>query len=355
MLSSKRWGVVFLSSVAALLAGLGVATAVIDPYFHYHAPLKGLAYLLHDERYQNDGIVKHFRYDAVITGTSMTENFKASQLDRLFDARTIKVPFSGASYKEINENLERAVTANPDIKVIVRGLDYGMLDSDKDEMQYPLELYPTYLYDDVLWNDVKYVLNKAILLEGTCQVILNTVSGGKMTDFDFYGNWMAGRTFGREAFTGYVREEKASVELPVSEEDCQRLQENLDQNVIRLAAENPQIDFYLFFTPYSIYYWDGLYQAGTLQRQLKLEEETIKTLLEYDNIYLFSFFNEFDTICNPNNYKDETHYGEWVNVQILEWMREKKYLLTKDNYQEYCDAVHDFYTAYNYDSLYKTE
>ncbi len=141
----------------------------------------------------------------------------------------------------------------------------------------------------------------------------------------------------------------------MSEEDCRRLLGNLEQNVAKLAAANPQIDFYLFFTPYSIYYWDGLYRAGTLRRQLELEETAIKILLEYDNIYLFSFFDEFDMICDPDNYKDVVHYGEWVNEQILVWMRNKEHLLTKENYREYYSRVYDFYTTYDYEALFETE
>lgn len=355
MLSSKKWGILFLLSAGIFLTGMGTVTAVIDPYFHYHTPLKSLGYLIHNERYQNDGIVKHFNYDAIITGTSMTQNFKASQLDELFDVRTIKVPFSGGSYKEINENLARGVEANPGIRLIVRGLDYDGLGSNKDDMRYPLEFYPMYLYDAVPWNDVKYVLNKSVLIEGVGAVILNTISGGKTTDFDSYGNWMAGTLFGREAFAGYTRGERVKEEPHMSEADYQRLRENLEQNVIKLAAENPQIDFYLFFTPYSIYYWDVLYREGTLRRQLGLEKEAIKILLEYDNIYLFSFFDDFDMICNPDNYTDAGHYGEWVNDQILVCMKEREHLLTKDNYQEYCDKEYAFYTAYDYDALFEKD
>jgi hypothetical protein len=58
-----------------------------------------------DERYLNDGIVKHFDYDSIITGTSMTQNFRASEFDELFKAHCVKVPLSGASYREINELL----------------------------------------------------------------------------------------------------------------------------------------------------------------------------------------------------------------------------------------------------------
>ena len=80
----KRWCVSFLCMTMLLLLAGGSINGIVDPYFHYHKPLAGLEYAIYDERYQNDGIVKHFDYDAILTGTSMTENFKTSEFDALF-------------------------------------------------------------------------------------------------------------------------------------------------------------------------------------------------------------------------------------------------------------------------------
>ena len=122
MISNKKWGIVFIFSTIILLVGLGAVTIIIDPYFHYHAPLNTLQYPIYDERYQNDGIVKNFNYDAIITGTSTTENFKTSEFDELFNMNSVKVPFSGATYREIGDNLKRAIDANPNIKCVLRGV-----------------------------------------------------------------------------------------------------------------------------------------------------------------------------------------------------------------------------------------
>ena len=46
------------------------------------------------ERYLNDGIIKTYDYDAAIVGTSMMQNFKASQFDRLFGTKSIKVTYT---------------------------------------------------------------------------------------------------------------------------------------------------------------------------------------------------------------------------------------------------------------------
>lgn len=64
-MSGKKWSILTLGILVFSLVVLGGLTAVIDPFFHYHAPLEGLAYPLTDpyERYQNDGIVRHFDYE----------------------------------------------------------------------------------------------------------------------------------------------------------------------------------------------------------------------------------------------------------------------------------------------------
>ena len=100
------------------------------------------------------------------------------------------------------------------------------------------------------------------------------------------------------------------------------------------------------------YYWDNLNQTGTLKKQLAVEEEAIRLLVEYDNIYLFAFSDLFDMICDLDNYKDEIHYGEEINSQILKWMSRKEHLLTEENYREYCDRIYEFYTSYDYEALF---
>ena len=354
MSSNKKWSISLLCLVLALLIGFGTVIIIIDPYFHYHAPLSFLEYPIHNERYQNDGIVKHFEYNGIITGTSMTQNFKVSEFDELFGVNSVKVSFAGASYREINENLKRAVRANPDIQIILRGLDYNALGYKKDDMLYDSVLYPLYLYDDKFYNDVRYILNKSVWFNDAYGVIEYTKAGNETTDFDSYNNWNAHYAFGKEAVDAtYSRNERSDEIVRMTDDDYKNLHEHLRQNITLFVEKNPQINFYLFFTPYSIYYWDSLNQSGMLEKQLELEKETIKTLISYENIYLFSFFDEFEMICDLNNYKDIAHYGEDVNSQILLWMYSKEHMLTEENYQKYCDKIYEFYTTYDYDTLFR--
>ena len=154
-MKSKYWIVGWLSIVVLGLALISIWVYKIDPYMHFHKPnTLRYYYSLDNQRSQNDGITKHFDYDALITGTSMTENFKTSEMDKLFGCSSIKVSYSGGSYKELNDNLKIAANSNPNLKTIVRGLDMSMFFDNKDRMREDLGKYPTYLYDYNILNDL---------------------------------------------------------------------------------------------------------------------------------------------------------------------------------------------------------
>lgn len=158
---------------------VALANIVVDPLFHYHAPIKGVNYTLDDERYQNNGIVKHYTYDAMITGTSMTENFKTSQMDELFGTNGIKTCFMGGSYKEISDNIRVALEYNPELKLVIRATDqFDIINNpDKHPSTDPETTfeYPWFIIDDNIFNDVEYVLNKA-LLSDTLKAVKQTIS-----------------------------------------------------------------------------------------------------------------------------------------------------------------------------------
>lgn len=352
-LSNKKWVIAFVVTVLLLLSGAGAITIVIDPYFHYHKPLSDFQYVIENQRYQNNGIVKHFDYDAIITGTSMAENFKKTQMDTLFGVNAVKVPFSGSTYREINDNLKVALKHNPDIRIILRCMDYEDILRPADAMNYDEEMYPEYMYDDCSLNDAGYIFNKEILFGETYSVIEYTRDGGVTTDFDVYGNWMEGRRFGKDALDSVYTRPEREVEAVFSEEDREMVEENITKNVTDLAKRYPKTEFYLFFAPYSIYFWDQLQREGQLQRQLDAEKCAIELLLREDNIHLFSFYTEYGMICNLDNYKDIKHYSEDINSQILLWMKEGTHELTEENYKEYCSQVRAFYESFDYERLFE--
>lgn len=354
MRKSTKWLIGFVSCFLMILLLTGTFMVVVDPYFHYHKPLEGLKYSLENERYQNNGIVKHFEYDAIITGSSMTECFRPSELDALFGVNAIKVPYSGGSYKEVNENLRVAAESNENLKMVVRCLDAMRFFDDKDYLDYTD--YPTYLYDDVWINDVNYLFNKSILLVARQVVRGRGGDGNASLDFDSYANWDEYYNYGYDAvMSHYDRNsmEVATEKQVMTEADYQRLEANIEQNVLSLARENPQIEFYIYISPYSIYCMDYWNRLGELEKRLDAEKRVIELLLSCDNIHVFSFNTAYDVICDADNYRDVAHHREEVNSQILQWMKEGQYELTLENYETYCEEEREFLLNYDYEALFQ--
>lgn len=346
-----RWVLGTLLLTVTLLCLFAAPTAYIDPLFHYHAPLEQYQYPIHDERYQNDGITRHFDYDSIITGTSMTENFKTSEADALFDANFIKVPFAGGYFREIDQNLRRAYASGHDLRYVIRGLDPEQLFFPPD-FQNPGFSFPGYLYNDDFFDDLHYLLNKAILFDYTLAVPAFTRAGSRTPTFDEYANWSSRYSYGASSA---MRQDAISdappPETAMTEEDRALLEENVRQNVAALAQEHPETTFYYFFSPFSIIYWGRLYNNGAIQRQVEAEQAVIELLVDLPNVRLYSFNNNFDLICGLDNYKDYEHYGEWVNSWILEQFQSDEYRLTRDNYRDYLEEIRRFYTTYDYPSL----
>lgn len=356
----KKKLAIFTVCFIALLVLTAGLVAFVDPYFHYHKPFTQIFYYnLENERSQNYGIIRHFGYDAMITGTSMTENFNTSDFDEIFDAQSIKVPFAGAGYKEINDNIEVALRYNPNLTLVVRGLDMSHFFYDKDYERVDMGEYPTYLYDENIFTDVKYVYNKDMIFTKVMDMgkmaISPQVPAG-MTSFDDYKNWMAEYTFGRNTLRpdGIVAPNYGEP-VHMSELDREIVRGTINQNLTPLAKEYPDVTFYYFFTPYSVLWWENLVDDGTIYRQLEAEQMVIEELLKYDNIKLYSFNNFYDITTDLNNYKDSIHYGSWINRLMLYYMKSEKGLLTKDNYEDYLQDELSTYLNFDYDGLNEQE
>lgn len=355
----KIWLTSWLVIVISSLSVCGYLTFYVDPFFHYRKPDLGrYFYRLDNQRSQNDGIVKHFDYDAMITGTSMTENFRTTEADRLFGCHFIKTSFSGGIYKEINDNIKNAIKYNPDLKIVIRCLDIRRFDMVKDEEHDETGRYPTYLYDSNPFNDVEYLLNRDVVFGRAYKMMLEKDKEGfepGITSFDEYSRWQERYTFGNKtAFQDEVKK-KDKAQFQLSDDVKKIIRENIRQNVTDLADEHPEVEFYYFYSPYSIALWDKWNRKGTLYERLESVRYVTELILPHKNIHLFSFNGRTDIITDLNNYKDQSHYACWINSLILKWMHEGKYQLTEDNYRDRLKQEYDFLTTFDYSSLFDQE
>ena len=351
-----KWLRAFVICILTALLVLGGLVIYLDPFFHYHGPVAGWYYELSDQRSQNDGITRHFTYDAVITGTSMTENFRTTEFDALMGTGAcIKLPYPGATFKEINDNLKVAFDTDNVIHYVLRPLDYSHLVEDKDAMREDMGEYPSYLYDRNVFNDVKYLFNKDVLLYYLLPMLQRKLRGeeGGITSFDDYGNSRQDACSKELALEGIESFGTALQQESLTEEEIETLRANVEQNVIAVAREHPETTFLYYFPPYSAAWWGTLKEDGTLSRQVQAEKLATQMMLEEtDNIQVYNFnLDQTEVIFNLDNYKDTGHYSSEVNSMILTWIADGESRITKENLEDYYREEETWYLAYDYNQL----
>lgn len=351
-MKERKWFLCTLTIIGLMIGSVALLNFIIDPYFHYRKPNPDIAYRIYEERYVNDGILRHFEYDSIIIGTSMTQNFKTSEFETLFSGKAVKVPFAGAGFQELSDTLSRAFEYNPDVRLVLRGVDYRYLLEPFDYTNY--EDYPAYMYDDNPWNDASYLLNKSVLFHDTLYAIIATIKNEEMTSFDEYAAWQ--KPTGEEVLLqNYYRRSKKIENVGLSPEEEEQVRKTVEENLLKVAIENSDVEFYLFYTPYSIIYWDQLDRDGRLIKQLEADRIATEMLTECENIKLYSFYLNEELVNDLNNYTDIGHYSGEINSQILKWIRNGEGLITKDNRDEYLRGMNEYYINFDYKGYFENK
>lgn len=337
---------------AALLLTIALVTIAVDPLFHYHAPVSKLTYRLKDQRYQNDGLLRHSDYDALLLGTSMTENFDLEQFRQLFSPRGLRISYSGASFRELAQAKDQAFRHQPDLKLVVQALDLNYLFQDSAYMS-DFD-YPTYLYDDQLWNDYHYWWNRSIFMDYLLVDLMDSLLGRPSDSVAKFGNWSAYAVPGKASVLAhYKRPAQVAQPQSLSAEEELKLRQNIRDNVKRIAQEQPDAQFSYFVPPYSIVWWDEQKRAGLLEKRLAGQRLLVEELQDLPNVKVFLFNDATELYTNLDLYKDPGHYMPAVNAYLLEAMAMGKHLVSRENADDYFAQSKAFLETYDYDEIFK--
>lgn len=342
----KSWFITVVCVTVGIIIFISALNVIVDPYFHFHKPIT--KYRLYEERYTNDGIARHFDYDTIIIGNSLAQNFKISQYDELFGTNSVKLPYSGAWYKELWESLDRALSYNSEAKEILIIMDLSDLYAHSNWTRY--DNMPEYLYDDKWFNDVNYVLNKTILYRGTCYNILYTLLGNESTTFDDYSSW--DRESGpRQACETLDHIEDNLYQRSFDDSNKGTIDENIGRNVLPVIEKHPEVCFKLVFPPNSIAKWAEYYQNNEVIWRIDGLGYALDTLLKYDNVDVYAFDDLFEVSTNLNLYSDTIHYDASVNALMLDEIAKNKHRVDLGNKEQYIESIKNFYGNYDYQSL----
>ncbi len=346
----KKWVVSVVAFFAALLVVTAALVVYVDPFFQYHAPLEKFPYLVDNQLSQNPGMAKNMEYDSVILGSSMTVNFNTDWFDELLGLDTIKLNYSGAYPKDQANIMDIIFRSENQVKAVFLGVDVMTYTGGVDETKYPI---PAYLYDDNYLNDVQYLFNKDVVLN----YILRPLADPDKTDLStVYQSWWTDEYYNIQwVMHNYVPSQKVAEKTP-SEAYIASVEKNLQANICPYIRQNPDTDFYIFFPPYSILYWNDVIQENHLEATMEEYKYIADTLSAYDNVRIFYFPDQEWIVTNLNLYADYTHYHRDINRYMTECFAEGTCEVRDgEQMQEVLDSTRDMIARFDFEELFSVE
>jgi hypothetical protein len=308
-------GYFFLFSI--IIAVLMVALMVfLDPLQFYHRSTWYTPVFSKEQRYQNPGLAKNFDYDTIIIGTSMTENFLPSEVNKSLGGTTMKLSIEGSTVEEHNKIASLALQTGK-VKKVLWGLDYFSL---KNPSKEEMETFPGYLYDNNFWNDYKYWFNASVYEQfGTS--IKDMMTGTKSKDLEHLNNWSGAFNYTKERVAKLYYEQRASeVYFGLNEENIEQLQERFNTYIAPLIKEYPDVEFNFYYPPYSVMRQVAWYSSNPTRfsNQLEMRKWMFQQFDQYSNVRLYDFQANADWTFNLANYKDLSHHSGELNSWIAE-------------------------------------
>ena len=321
---------------------------VTDPLIRYGKENGIFTYYEYTEMYSNPGIARNYKYNTVLVGTSMIQNTDVQECNDLFGCDMVRLPYSGGTCYNMKTILDVCFESDNNIETVYWELDEFQLFSTHDAPRYPL---PEYLYREDHWGDISYLLNLDIFYHYTLNNVLGTLRGEQQL-VAREGETFTGDFSKASALRSYTRPEISDVQVPVTAYQ-HKVDLNLENNIVPLLEQNPQTEFVFFMVPFSILYWDNEMQQGTFDATMHGLEYAIERLLEYDNVRIYFYHNEWEIVTNLDNYKDFSHYGKWINSWMTQEIAADNGRLTKDNYTAVLDEMRAYIYGYDFSTIFE--
>ncbi len=348
-LNKLFWGLII--GVVLVLAMVAALVVYVDPFFHYHTPLKGFPYVVDNQLSQNPGMATNMDYSGCIIGSSMTVNFDTDDFKELLGYDTVKLSYSGAYPKDdynilsiVFDESTHARQTQP-MGAVFFAMDIPTMTADTEETKYPL---PEHLYDDNIFNDVKYVLNKDVLF----QYIFRPVIQGKGSDLsEIYASWWTPDYYNIQWVMHTYEEPEKATEPIDTKEVLQATETNLDENILPFVEAHPETEFYFFYPPYSILYWHNLQQENFYEAALAQYSYVTDRLLKYENVHVF-YFQTMPEVLDLNNYADYSHYKPEINRFMVECFSNGSYEIhSSREMAKELSAVREMVEGFDYEEL----
>lgn len=337
---------------------------IYDPFQIFHKPYFKEATFFTDMRKQALGIIKHYKFDSYIIGTSMLENTDSKEATNKLnsDGRWINISLSGSGFNE------RAIV-----------MDYIFKNQNPKHIIYSLDGYHIvnrlnnstlgwdFLYDNNPYNDIKLYINFKFMI---CALKFSDDERcvGKINDIYQITNWY--KEF-KERFGGFDNWIKHKNNNQVNQTlidikngnikniekedigDISPQQDYLHKYLIRFFRDYPDTKFSIIIPAYSRLFYrmqnikevysDNSKYFYTWEKSLRY---FIAQSSSYKNVKVYGF-DDLDYADDIANYKDLAHYNKDLNSIQLDAIKNQTNILTPQNIDKYLTIMEQKIKSYD--------
>ena len=339
----RSWLCGFAVVVVLLLAACAAVVYTVDPALYYRIPEDGrTAYF--SERYQSAGLAKNVPADTVLIGTSMASNYRAGRIGEVFGGTGLRITLPDGYLSEFDKVMETLMHHQNPERVIF-ALDLNIMIRDESGVT---GLMPEYLYNRTPLDDIQYLLNKDNLYYSFFNLMsrgwgtLETMDEGFVWDENIWWDHQAALMF-------YERPTPAGQTLPAD-----AYLGNVRSNLAVLESwirENPDTEFRLFLSPYSMLFWDKADRLGETEALLTAMEQICETLAAHENVSLYGYLMDREFVEDLDNYCDHIHHSTAMGERLLAKLAAGEGRLTKENLSAAIANWREFVVNYDYEKF----
>jgi len=363
----KRYFLTVLISFSILAYGHISTLLFIDPLNISKLELSKNEFFIKEMRFQSAAIINKFSFDSAIVGTSMAENFNASEANEKLGGIFQNLSLSGSLLGERKVLLDYLLTKK-NIKTLIISID-GVTGVQRNQ-GIPIKSW-AFLYNKIYLDDFTLYTNKKYQRYISCHSIFES----EVSNFVFgecpenkissrvegLTEWQSSpnhnsRFGGIEKWIEYKNNDQVLTSIEQINTASNLIQEKsvgektsinklydpeeFSKNIIPLIKKYPKTRFILFFPPYSIFRF-AINSQTKLGVFLQYKELVRRVVLEtgvYSNAEVY-WFADKDFIKDISNYKDLTHYSSYYNSVFLGEFSKKHSIIDASNYQRLLDKL----------------
>jgi hypothetical protein len=313
---ARRYAQVLLMALVAFASAVAVFNYVVDPFQQYRKPTWYEArYYRPLQRYINPGMAKHYDYEIVVTGSSMMENTRNSEVGKILTGKAINLAMGAMTAYELRQLLT-TILATGKAKHIILDLNFNAF-AGSPTMQVVTEPLPLYLYDDIPWNDVHYLL-QAQTLAKSAEIVLGMKHSRYSANADQPWYWADGYTFSKNAVLRGLDLNNINRDFKQLPRTLEGMRASFDANLLPLLRAYPGVRFSLVYPPWSALVWEDFRQRNQVDVSLAFKRSVFDAVRDLPNVALYDFQARLDWVTNLDNYKDIYHFSPRISREMIE-------------------------------------